>query len=243
MTLQHAGRYHTHMRLKKVRGRITTPAMVCAVFILLSSACGTPSGTTNQITPAAVKEGENVSPSQGMIVSPNVSAPAATTTPQINGGAVTPAGAGTAPVPVRGIIVDFTGSNITLDTAIGRVYIQYDNTTAASGYAGANTANSSQFKVGQEIVVFYFPDTGFAREIQFLILPLAVPVTGSIVQVAGNNVMINTPVQPNSFVLSTGSLVINADGSAGSVKGLAAGTNVRLFYYPQFKTVVLIEIL
>lgn len=151
---------------------------------------------------------------------------------------VTPVAYANTATPVRGIVADFSTSNITLDAGIGRLVLQIDNNTAFVSIAGAASVND--LRPGMEVVAYY--TTGnIATQIQILKLPLATLVTGVVTQNIFPNLTLSTAT--GDLVLNyVGAIVIRKDGSAGSISDIVPGINLQVFYYPKTNTAVAIEI-
>ncbi len=146
-------------------------------------------------------------------------------------------------VPIRGIVTQYTSSNISLDTGVGRIFLLYDNNTAAVRINRLDGAvNVNDFKSGMEILVYYYPTSNLATDIEFLPLPLAIPAIGSIAQITNPIILLNTGAGNIALRLIGGLIIIKKDGSTGTTNDLTPGTNIRVFYYPRTNTVIVAEL-
>ncbi len=148
----------------------------------------------------------------------------------------------TGTTPVRGILSEFTSSSVTLDTATGRLALQYDSSTVTlmSGVTGALDTN--YLKPGMEVIAYYYPANNLAAEIQFLLLPYTVSATGTVVQLANPSITLSTGSRPLTLTAMAGVIVVRKDGSPGTMSDLTTGMNIRVFFYPIRNTALAIEI-
>ncbi len=142
-----------------------------------------------------------------------------------------------------GIVSEYTDSNFTLLSDIGRVVLGFDANTVSAVISQANETNIGYLKTddlfpGVRLFVEYFETNKLAVKVVFKSAPnekLYPPLSGTINEIVGNTIFVSSMVRGDSRPLivkyNPDVIVIKKDGSSGNVGDLSPGMNFRAFCY------------